>query len=216
MGVLRIFGLRGRDSALELLIQAWAERSYDAYYRISLQPSGLWFARWKQGPLFLSVQELAARTDERVAAFLVAIKWVQTVWTREIMVGLAEANFTNVPPDILEELLHVAMAFKGSKIVEDGFNCCRDRSRHDKQGNISRVARTHRIQSSRLLEDTDRARLPVDTMAKMVAPTFLPAAAFAATSHANFSLPDEFLQEYMDGKNALVPRKDSTVPVVCC
>ena len=92
-----------------------------------------------------------------------------------------------------------------SKIVEDGFNCCRDRIRHDKQGNISRVTRTHRVQSSTLLEDTDRARLPVETLAKMVAPTFLPSAAFAATSRGNFSLPDDSLKEYMDGKTALAP-----------
>lgn len=124
--------------------------------------------------------------------------WPKVLWVREVLVGLSECRFERVPADLRSELEAVAMGFRSTKIVEDGFNMLRDRGRHHKSSRQGAALRFANLVSSSLMADSDRR--PVKEVATSVerSPP-IPDAAYRAKLNDEFSLGHQFLQDLMQG-----------------
>ena len=147
----------------------------------------------------VAAEGIADNNDLQLA--LSCIRWPQATWVRELLVGLVEADWKQVPEDVFQEIKDFAQCWKSTKIVEDGFNHLRDRIRHDKGGKLSRVGRTHALMTSSLLEDTGRPPKGESAMGKAIASRDISEAAFHSSSNKSFSLGQEFLDDWMQSKD---------------
>lgn len=122
--------------------------------------------------------------------------WPRAPWVREVFVGLSEASWVGVPPDLLMELRHVARCPKSTKLAEDGFNALRDRGRHRTAGQQGMRMRLSNLLTSGLLEDSGVRPLKKECVSQshVVA---VPSGIFEATSNEAFSLGAEYTQKYL-------------------
>lgn len=150
-----------------------------------------WWAVWQQ-------LERDALHDMYLHSFLQKLPWMNMVWPREVMIALDEAEFLDVPSDMVAELASVFVSFASTKVVEDGFNVCRDHIRHNKPGRMSRMMRSCVLSTSALLQDSDRRLVRVDAASKVDAPSALHPDSFCARNNTDFSLGDAFLEAFLD------------------
>lgn len=132
--------------------------------------------------------EHAAHNDKYLRTLLDKLTWTGAPWPREVMISLDEMEFEGVPEDMDMELRHAFQTFASTKLVEDGFNCCRDRIRHNKPGRMSRMMRSFALVTSPLLQDVDRDPITIDAQAKLRGPSGLQPECFAAKGVSEFSL----------------------------
>jgi hypothetical protein len=81
------------------------------------------------------------------------LDWNQNPYFRELLIGLDECKFKQVPDDIAEDIGLYTELPRTSKPNEDAHNIQRDRARHSKSGKCGRKRGYHSLTSSRILED---------------------------------------------------------------
>lgn len=145
----------------------------------------VWCRRlWKT----LEAAEEAATGDSWLLSFLQGLGWTSETWTREVLVACAEAWFTEMAPDVLEELRQTFRCCGTTTAVEDSFGHLRDAERQSKVGALSVQARWHRCVTSRILEECDRPPPPILGIDKAAAAApALPKSMFYAST-CGFSL----------------------------
>lgn len=130
---------------------------------------------------------------------LQSLQWAQSVWFREVMIGLDECEFHDIPGDLRQEVRAFARAARSTKTVEDAFNCVRDKTRHSKAGICGRKRRFHTIVESSILADCGRPPSGGESLAaRLAAQEPLETSDFAAVLQSqDFSLGEDFLEKYM-------------------
>ena len=92
--------------------------------------------RMQQAFDVLVVAEKDAAEHPHIEVALDLLPWSRSPWIREMLVGLAETNFEDVPVDILAELEDWLEGHRTSVLAERSFNYLRDRCRHVKSGQM--------------------------------------------------------------------------------
>lgn len=146
----------------------------------------------------LEIVRQASVSRRWLAELLDELLWTRSAWVMEILIGLREAEFAAVPPDILEELRTAAKSQGMSKSAEDMFGHLKSCMKAHPSGRLGRLARWHRAHCSGILERMDRQPLVVDSTAVAQAeqmPSISPSM-FAAAA-CEFSLGDESKQSFL-------------------
>lgn len=143
----------------------------------------------------LTACESASLTDDWLRSFLVDLIWPHQVWSREMLIGLAENNFASVCPAAMAEIQASARSFRSSKAVEDSFNVLRESERQHKASKLGRVARWHCVRTSGVLEDSDRRQPQIVESDKDLKGRVVPAGVFESHKE-NFSLGQEKAERF--------------------
>lgn len=130
----------------------------------------------------LKAVEEAAKGDSWLLSFLQGPGWEPETWAREVLVACAETGFTEMAPDVLEELRQMFRCCGTTIAVEDSFGHLRDEGRQRKTGALSVQARWHRCVTSRILEECDRPPPPILGIDKAAAATSLHKSMFYAST----------------------------------
>jgi hypothetical protein len=118
--------------------------------------------------------ERLALTDASMKQYVDSLMWPLETWCREVFIGLEEACFASVPPDLHTELQHTFRGFGSSKPAEDIFNKWTDASRQHKAGQLGPKAAWHRALTSTVMADADRQSVGMLPSASGIQATHLP------------------------------------------
>jgi hypothetical protein len=132
--------------------------------------------------------------------------WPSFSWVLEMLVGLDEAEFKDVPPLVKEEIAGWSRCPKSTKLIENVFNYCR--------GLMTARAKTmgadkvqHSCVQSQLDIEMDRPITKPSQKAKLDAPDRIDPLAFKANENKSFTLGDDMLEEFVESR---VPEMSST------
>ena len=159
---------------------------------LALKDLKLWWA-------CLCEYEADMAEDRGLEEFHSNLLWPQATWVREVAIGLAEADFEQVPSDIALEIQQACMAFKTTKVAEDAFNLLRDKGRHHKAKKQGALKRYHHLATSPLLADCDRPPCTAPVVGK---PSQIPQEYFEARCNQEFSLGEQYLQKTLEERGA--------------
>eukprot|EP00971_Amphidinium_carterae_P259792 5154491-Amphidinium_carterae.4 len=79
--------------------------------------------------------------------------WPRSVIVREIFTGAWEMDFENIPAEYMTRIRALFCNFRGSRIVEQGFNHLTDEFKHTSSANLKRLHRWSSLVTSPLLRD---------------------------------------------------------------
>jgi hypothetical protein len=144
----------------------------------------------------LCLVEAAAQSDHVLRSYLADLLWPGTCFSREVLVGLSEASFEEVPPDIKEDLVSFVSGWSSSVPCENTFKLLRSCARQHTAGMLGRISRWHRIIASSLMEDHDRKLPTADCIARFSKASTLANSTFEAKARQNFSLGNEVLDNF--------------------
>ena len=145
--------------------------------------------------LALERAEEKAKHHTWVRAWLDTMLWPNCSWAREILVGLAEAEWKHCPSDLLQEL-EKCFSTAGTKEIEDSFNVIRRLCRQNLGGKLGPLAKWHSLSNSGLIEGSGGVQpqvLPVD---QVDIQQDIPAAVFSSSTHHHFTLGDEKMEQF--------------------
>ena len=114
--------------------------------------------------------------------------------------GLSEAEFLNVPSDILEDLRLLARSWSSSVPVERSFKMLGDSANDSRSGKLSMVSIWHRLLNSPLLPDHTRQQPALDDFSSVTK---------AATITKNVFVPDS--RKFSLGEEALDAISNSVI-----
>ena len=107
----------------------------------------------------MDFEEAAAKNGviaEKMASFLNKVLWTKNQWVRKVFIGLWEANFRAVPPDIAEEIQDFADGWHSSVPCENVFRVLHAAEKFNPSGHVGVKTRWHRALMSGIVEDLDR------------------------------------------------------------
>ena len=153
---------------------------------------------WKA--LCAAEKAAVVNADAWLQDFLQGLQWPMATWARELMVGLDEACFEAVPPDVLEE---VQLAFSGpggTKDVEDQFNAIRKLQRNQQAMKLGRLGIWHRSVHAGVLEEAGKPQVPVTSEDRAKATAECVHADMCDSRKNEFSMGEDALSDFMKGK----------------
>ncbi|CAK0903954.1 unnamed protein product [Prorocentrum cordatum] len=153
----------------------------------------------KKSFLALEVAEHAAFDEPALQQWLRQLVWVKQPWVREVLVSLAETNWTDVPSDVEEQLMSVFSGPGGTKDVEDIFNVVRRCTAKTSTGGLRSATQWYRASHAQVLEETGKKQPEVKPIDRIRNSGKLPASMFKGSA-CEFSLEDAALSEYKEGK----------------
>lgn len=105
--------------------------------------------------------EAESRKSKLAARTLASMVWTNLVWVRELLVGLREANFTQVPSDVRFAIEDALRGLLTTEINENSFNLFRSVSHKNERRQLGRTARWKALVESSLLRENDRTDITV-------------------------------------------------------
>lgn len=121
-----------------------------------------------------------------------------STWVREVLTGLAECEWADVPSDIAKELEGMARGMGTTDPIENLFNWLREKMRKDKGGKLKPLGQWHRAVSSPLLKEIDRPGVPFSPAAQS-SRIELSQDMFIA-KNCKFSMGDDKIDRFLEGQ----------------
>ena len=128
-----------------------------------------------------------------------ALLWPLAPWPLECLIGLAEEEFENVPPDVLNEILD-AFVYGGTELNENLFNYARRLQRLQLGGALGLTRQWHRAIHGGLLEANDVELVEAEDRDRGDGAEDFPPGFYKAKD-CDFSLGEKMLEDFLD-KNA--------------
>ena len=168
-----------------------------------------------------SIEEAAVASKD-MQNVLLQVRWPYEQWSREIMVFLAETEFSRVPEGARQQITDFKDAWHSTLHVEQEWNNARDAQRLCKSGKFGGVALWHKVQESGTLRAWDRAPEDPTIESKVASKSQLPAWMFATPkklSETELTVPEErtitgskLFHPHMNSENV---RRSSLIWLAC-